>query len=221
VVVASAVDTVAACRSTRPGSPYHGVACAGFSLFELLVAMLIAALILGIASPSFRDFQRSRRLTAVANDLLSMLQLARTEAVKRQKVVSLCPSADHSTCTGKPDFAAWIVFEDQDPNGTCQPPAGVPPIRAQTEISPEQATNFSARANFACIAFQPTGFAPAIADPAGEDRVLICDQRGISAPGLDVSIARGLVISATGRAWVTRSPATLTSWGLKCPGSTP
>src|SRR5262245_47582960 len=65
---------------------------AGFTLFELLLVLVIVAIILGLGSPSFTDFRRNSRLTSAANDLLIANQLARTEAIKRQTTVSICPS---------------------------------------------------------------------------------------------------------------------------------
>ena len=54
----------------------------------------------GLAAPSFNEFRRNSRLTGVANDFLGAVQTARTEAIKRQLPVSICPSANPHRCGG-------------------------------------------------------------------------------------------------------------------------
>ena len=89
----------------------------GFTLFELIVVLALAAVILGVGVPSFRDFQRNNRLTVAANDVLGMVITSRSEALRRQITISMCTSADpedeDATCG---DGSGWIVFEDPDAN---------------------------------------------------------------------------------------------------------
>ena len=53
----------------------------GFTLFELMMVLALAAVILGIGVPNFRDFQRNNRLTVAANDVLGMVITSRAEAL--------------------------------------------------------------------------------------------------------------------------------------------
>jgi type IV fimbrial biogenesis protein FimT len=196
---------------------------AGLTLLELLVAVALMALILGIGAPSFREFQRNSRLTSVANDLLGAVQLARTEAVKRQKPISLCPSADVAgatpSCTSQADFSGWIVFED--PDGSCRPAADAAPIRVGAEIGADEATQLSARASGNCLSFAETGYVRDLAGFTRVSQLLVCDQRGVAAPGATDALARGLTVSQTGRASVTRDAATLQTWSVPCPPAGP
>ena len=83
----------------------------GFTIIELLVTLAIAALILGLAAPSFNEFRRNGRLTGTANDFLGAVQLARTEAIKRQQPVSICatanPTSPAATCALGNFAAGW------------------------------------------------------------------------------------------------------------------
>ncbi|HQX79388.1 MAG TPA: GspH/FimT family pseudopilin, partial [Steroidobacteraceae bacterium] len=92
----------------------------GFTLLELMIVLALAAVILAIGAPSFTEFRRNGRLTADANDFLTAVQRARTEAVKQQRTVSLCatddPLAVAPACSGNADFSGWIVFSDPDDN---------------------------------------------------------------------------------------------------------
>jgi prepilin-type N-terminal cleavage/methylation domain-containing protein len=85
----------------------------GFTLIELIVVMAVAAILLGIAMPSFRSFVQNSRLATQANSLVYSLNLARSEAIKLDTQVEVCASSDGLTCNvggTPPGFAAgWIV----------------------------------------------------------------------------------------------------------------
>ncbi len=72
----------------------------GFTLVELMVTIAVVAILAAIAVPSFRSVINSSRLTSHANELVASLQLARSEAIKRNTRVSVCGSADGATCGG-------------------------------------------------------------------------------------------------------------------------
>ena len=85
----------------------------GLTLIELLVVLLLVSVGLSAVSPSLSETVHRVRLTGQANSFLSALQLARTEAVQRNQIVSVCPSSMAGTgvaaCEGT--YAdGWIVF---------------------------------------------------------------------------------------------------------------
>lgn len=69
----------------------------GFTLVELLITLVIAGLLLALAVPSFNRLIISSRLTTQANQAVSLLTLARTEAVKRGVDVQLTADGAMST----------------------------------------------------------------------------------------------------------------------------
>jgi type IV fimbrial biogenesis protein FimT len=90
----------------------------GFTLVELLITIVVASILLAIGVPAFKDFIKNNRVTAQANDLVSAIQLARSEALKRGTVMVVCASNDQATCTGKDTWLdGWIVFSDLNRNG--------------------------------------------------------------------------------------------------------
>ena len=106
---------------------------AGFTLIELIITMVIAALVLTLGIPSFRETINNNRLTAGANELVSALHLARSEAVKRNVRVTLCKSADGATCTTSGGYEqGWIVFVDRNSNGAVN--AGEEIIRSYSAL---------------------------------------------------------------------------------------
>jgi type IV fimbrial biogenesis protein FimT len=90
----------------------------GFSLIELMVVLAVISILMSIGVPSFRTLMADNQITNSSNELLYALQIARTEAVKRNSMVSLCPSSDQSTCTGNGSWhVGWIIFIDTNNNG--------------------------------------------------------------------------------------------------------
>jgi type IV fimbrial biogenesis protein FimT len=85
----------------------------GFTLLELIVAISIAGILMAMAVPSFKDMIRNTRLTTYANELVTSLNLARSEAVKRGVSVSVRKSSSVTGCT--PTYwntCGWNVFVD-------------------------------------------------------------------------------------------------------------
>jgi len=88
----------------------NGEKIGGFTLFELMVTLAVAALILSLGVPGFRSFIQNNRATTHTNDLVTALNLGRSEATRRGASVLLCSSSDGATCSGSNDWSSgWIV----------------------------------------------------------------------------------------------------------------
>jgi len=83
-------------RTNRP--PDQGVepTVRGFTLIELMVTLTVAMILLAIAVPSFTYVTVSSRLTTTANELVTALTVARSEAIKRNVPVAFCGKANNS-----------------------------------------------------------------------------------------------------------------------------
>jgi type IV fimbrial biogenesis protein FimT len=86
----------------------------GFTLVELMVVVAIAAIILGLAVPNFREFIARNRLDSAAQDLMVTLQLARSEATRRGAQVTLRLAG---TAGSKDWGSGWTMFVDADRDG--------------------------------------------------------------------------------------------------------
>lgn len=65
---------------------------AGFTLIELMVTISIAAILLAIGIPSFQAIFENNRLATQANELITAVNLARSEAIKRGADVTITPN---------------------------------------------------------------------------------------------------------------------------------
>ena len=102
----------------------------GFTLYELLITVLIVGVILALGIPNVRQFTQNSRMTSAANDLNSAFHLARSEASRAKATITICASANsmlpEANCGGTWE-QGYIVFVDA--------PAGAGDI-ARTDPSP-------------------------------------------------------------------------------------
>lgn len=186
----------------------------GFTLLELMLAIALIALVLGIGVPNFRDFVRNSRMAASANDIVTDFNLARSEAVKRRVAVTLCKSQNLAACDADDTdpFDRWIVFvDDADPaviaandgNGTVD--AGEVVLRQRTLAD---SINVLTPADQIRATFLASGFPRAGA--ANVNRFLLCDSRGNATTVDGNSAARAVQILPTGRPTAFRTMATVT-----------
>ena len=122
----------------------------GFTLVELVVTVAVLAIILAIGLPSFRIIVANNRLAGTANEMLALVQTAKLEAVRRNAIVDICPSANGTTCGGT-DWSRVIAFSNGTGQGVIrelQAPNGLT-VRVSSDIS-----GFNNR-----IRFRPDGFA--------------------------------------------------------------
>jgi len=80
----------------------------GFTLIELMVTVALVAILMAVAVPSMTTFQRNAQLTSFSNTLLSAINAARGEAMKRGKSAMVVPVDGSNWSSG------WVVFVDLD-----------------------------------------------------------------------------------------------------------
>jgi len=135
----------------------------GVSLLELLVVITIASVLFGVGVPSYRSVTNSNRIAAEVNGLLGDLQFARAEAIKEGQTVSVCASADGTTCTNAPAWqGGWIVFSNANGDTTVDP--GDTVLRAQRPF--DGTDTFQASNNVGVVTFNREGFTTGIANGA-------------------------------------------------------
>jgi type IV fimbrial biogenesis protein FimT len=88
----------------------------GFTLVEVLLTLALILILAGLAVPSYQALVAKNRASAQVNQLISAINLARSEAVRRHQVITLCKSEDGKTCGGEWS-QGWIIFVDQQVSG--------------------------------------------------------------------------------------------------------
>ncbi|HNU65223.1 MAG TPA: GspH/FimT family pseudopilin [Thiobacillaceae bacterium] len=177
--------------SITPGTGSPASRVGGFTMIELLITIVVAAILMTVAIPSFLDFVRNNRLTAQANDLVLGLTYARSEAVKRGVRVTVCSRQNDTTCAASATWDdGWLVFVDTDGDGAVDTGEVILRVRA-----PLESGNTLRAANLRRVTFQSTGFNPGFADT-----FRLCDARGTGS-------ARQLVLSLQGRMTTTTGTA--------------
>jgi type IV fimbrial biogenesis protein FimT len=190
----------------------------GFTLYELLITLLVIGVIVTIGVPNMAEFTQNSRLTSTSNDLLASFQLARSEAARSKSTITICASNNSmnaaANCGGTFNDG-WIIFLDTD-GDLNRAGAGENILRAHPAppsgviVTPDNgATYFS---------FAGTGLGRG--DVGGQpslSTVMICDDRGIdTAPG-GRATARRLVATAIGRATIISDRAQILAAGGACP----
>ncbi len=86
----------------------------GFSLIEVMTAVVVLAILGLVAVPSYRNFVVTQRVRTASYELMTSLMLARSEAIKRNASVSVV-SAAGGWSGGWVVSAGGAVIRTQDP----------------------------------------------------------------------------------------------------------
>jgi type II secretion system protein H len=127
----------------------------GFTLFELLIVIVIAAVLMAIATPSFDPMISSMALDGAASELVSGLQLARSEAVRQNRPIAV-----------KISDRTWTVYNDA--NGNTTPDVGEVVLREDTYTDRIQGQAVEWQ-----VTFQPSGIVKLATVGAGASEVLL------------------------------------------------
>jgi type IV fimbrial biogenesis protein FimT len=161
---------------------------AGFTLIELIITIAIVAIMAAWAIPSFQTFIRDQRLITQSNDVISDVNLARSEAIRRGANITVCPTVDPSAaapvCAAANDWTTgrfiFLVTTGEV-------------LKVREAVSGSSAGNtLTADAN--SITFEPNGQMPR---GTPEIEFKACDQRG-------GAYARSISTTRTGRSRVAK-----------------
>ncbi|WP_435751029.1 GspH/FimT family pseudopilin [Thauera sp. AutoDN2] len=156
----------------------------GFTIVELMVTVAVAAILMMIAAPAFRDAIASYRLTTLTNELVAATRFARGEAIKLNRPVSFCraAAANSTDCAGGAgaNWADWVVSD------------GTSGIRRG---APEQLGNeFRVASNFGgdTVTYAPNGLPTANGVVTACTTTPIAENRRVITigPGNRISVAR-------------------------------
>jgi len=101
----------------------------GFTLFELMIVVSIAAILASLAVPAMHSFLQDEEQISAVTNLITNLDYARSEAIKEDVPVvganctgtgvCLCASANGASCDPGGNWNnGWIVYSSANPAGT-------------------------------------------------------------------------------------------------------
>ncbi|WP_455222010.1 GspH/FimT family pseudopilin [Kaarinaea lacus] len=162
----------------------------GFTLIELILALLIGAVITVLSVP-ISNLVKSNRASSVAYEFVSALNFARSEAIKRGNKVTVCRTISGARCEGAPDInnqkvwdSGWMIFSDFNGNGQFNP--------TQDEILAAHGPlpkGYTLRSNARVrVTYKPIGISPGF-----------MDSWTICAPGSRPGYAKGIIVAYSGR----------------------
>ncbi len=145
----------------------------GFTLIEMMIAVGLTAILLSMAVPALDTFTSNARQTGAVNDFISSMHIARSTAVTTNARVTVCPSANGTSCGGGSWDQGWIVFGDPDSDQLVDAGETIVSTGAGIDRLEIQSAEF---ANF--VTYRPTGrvMNASVNGSAGE--FTICDKRG-------------------------------------------
>ena len=92
----------------------------GFTFLEILITLTIAMNLCALAIPGFKTILGNIHAEMAMSQLYRAIQLTRSEAIKTNSIVTICPSEDGYQCHF--DWSkGYIVFIDKNANGEIDP----------------------------------------------------------------------------------------------------
>lgn len=158
----------------------------GFTLVELMVTVAILAIIAGIAAPSFTNLIRSNRVTSAGNELVALMQVARSGAISNRATATVCPSTDGSTCAAATGNR-WIATVTKNGATTV-----LRDSTFSTGVSVAGSPNLAGANNK--FTFTPNGFSAVGANTSGTVGVCVGELSGQN--DIDVSASIGRISTA-------------------------
>jgi type IV fimbrial biogenesis protein FimT len=173
----------------------------GMTLIETLATVSVVAILGALVAPSFGNLTLNSERTATVNSFFHALFLARSEAIKRGEVVTVCKSADGSTClTAGAWTSGWIVFVNKDHDEVPFRDAGEPILQVYSGWTRGQIIS-----NRPAYSFRP------YVQGVVNGTIVFCDSRGSAE-------ARAIIISHTGRPRISQRDAS--NRPLQCTSAT-
>jgi type IV fimbrial biogenesis protein FimT len=188
----------------------------GFTLYELMITVLVVGVVLTVGVPNFSEYRRNSQMSGTANELHSSFLLARSEAARSKSNITICASANPlggaaAACDGIFD-QGWIIFVDTD--GDIVRDAGEALLRVHAPVP--NGLNIFPDNGATYFSFAATGLGRGDVGGPSFQTTIICDERGTEIAAGGSSAARRLVVTPIGRATVIRDKAVIDAIG-GCP----
>jgi len=162
----------------------------GFTLVELLIVLVIAGILTTFGVPAFTTLVKDNRLSSDANRLAATIKFARSEAVKRNQIVTIARAGG----TVKAWENGWSIFVDVGGEGNeAFNTTGGDILLRQAEAAEFDVEIRSNTVGQSFVSYQGDG----TVDNTGDIEFRVCDDRG---PGkgkkVDISLTGRVITGA-------------------------
>jgi type IV fimbrial biogenesis protein FimT len=187
----------------------------GYTLIELMAILSVIAIVLATGLPLMSIFFQGNRMVSNTNEIVAGLHIARSEAIKQQMRVTMCQSTNRATCAGTGSWEdGFIVF--QDPNGNATVDGGERILRINTGADGKQVTVRSDDGGSNqiknAVTFTSRGLPKLLNGTSTSGTFRVCDSRGKRMnTDNETTVARGVVLSISGRVRTTKTAAKIAS----------
>lgn len=176
----------------------------GCTIVELILTIAVVAIMISLAVPAFANFVKNSQRTVQTKDLVGTFYMARTEAIKRKRRVTICKSDSTTSCNNAAAWTdGWIVFVDDDgdglwdfadanADGVWQSGEGEEPLRIKDEAAGALTVTTANASIQNYVSYTGNGRVRLVSGTSQFGVLRICDDRGLD-------YARGVVVSSTGR----------------------
>ncbi len=179
----------------HPHTAFSGARARGFTLFELMIVLSIAAIMAAMAVPGMRSFLQTQQQISAVSNLITNLNYARSEAIKggrarhrsqlhRHRRMRLCVRQRHHLRSGG-QLEQWL-----DRLHLCHGDGAGNHRPAAVRVDPEREGPAAA-----AVTFLPNG----MTNTGALTEFVLCDSRG-------ASYAREVEVDVTGRIQASSTP---------------
>lgn len=169
----------------------------GYTLSELLIAVSVMGILSAVAIPNTRDMMMNNRRVNHTNNMVYLMHVARSEAIKRNQQITACPSANGWNCDTNDWSGGFLIFNDIDRDRAIDFDAeeivilhydGIDGV----DVSP---TTFTTR-----FTYRPNGRVMGTTQAQNSGQFTFCDVRGADE-------ARVVIVGSNGRPQISETQA--------------
>ncbi len=177
----------------------------GFTLYELMITLLIVGVVLTLGMPNLTAFTQNSRITTTANNLHAAFQVARSEAARSKATITICASDNSmdatADCQGNWEDG-FIIFLDLN-GDIARAGADESVLRAHPAVA--NGVNLVIANNSTYFSYASTGLGRGnVGGQPAVSQIIVCDERGLVETSKDFSAGRLFVATPLGRATVLR-----------------